>query len=88
MYWQDLYQRLQISEIQYFLLNGQPPVVLQLLVVNSIFMIFIIMRRMRTEKNKTVGIGMTLQWILLFTNLVVVCQQNVTPYLHSLNRYF
>jgi hypothetical protein len=85
MFWQDLYYRLHLSEIQYFLLSGQPSIIVQLMVINAIFMIVLILRRARTQR-KSSHLTTTLQWIFLFANLGIICQSNISPYLPGLQR--
>ncbi len=87
MFWRDLFERLHISEIQYFLLDGQPPIVFQLLALNSIFMIYFIIRRMR-QRGPQRSMNMTLQWVLIAINLGVLCQSNLAPYFHHIPRVF
>jgi hypothetical protein len=88
MFWQDLYYRLHISEIQYFLLHGRPPVLYQIMAINSIFMMLFIVRRARKKEGPNRHISMSLQWILVFTNLGVLFQSNILPYLPGLQRLY
>jgi hypothetical protein len=83
MYWKDIYDTLQLSEVQSFMLSGQPPMIFQLLAINSIFMLLFIIRRMRNRGPKR-HLFTTLQWILMFVNLGVLCQSNLSPYLQRI----
>lgn len=87
MFWQDLSERLHLSEIQYMLMDGHPPLAFKLIGINSIFIILFLVRRMRKQGlNKQF---MTpLHWTLVFANLILLCQNNLAPYLSGLNRFF
>jgi len=87
MYWQDLYQRLQISEVQYVLMDGHPPLALKLMAINTFFLFLFLIRRMKKTGPKQ-QIVTTLHWVLIFANLILLCQSNLAPYMSGLNRFF
>ncbi len=87
MFWQDLSERLHLSEIQYILLDGHPSLALKLMGINTFFIIVFMLRRMRNA-----GPGKQfmspLHWTLIFANLFLLCQNNLAPYMAGLNRFF
>jgi hypothetical protein len=73
------------NEFYLILSSGDPPLALQLLVVNTIFFIYFIVRRMRGAPEMRQEAAITVQAMLIFANLAVLFDDELFG---NLNRYF
>jgi hypothetical protein len=73
------------NEFYRILSAGDPPLVLQLLAVNSIFLIFCVVRRMSGSAVMRPEVANMIQSLLLFANAAVLFQEQIfrafAPYL-------
>jgi hypothetical protein len=73
----ELFREARWDELYAFFAAGNPPLVLQLLVLNTIvFMVFMLrrMRGVRTLRSETASM---VQSLLLFTNMLVIFEKNI-----------
>ncbi|MGB9140757.1 MAG: hypothetical protein WCB71_00990 [Aestuariivirga sp.] len=81
----ELFREARWDELYAFFAAGNPPLVLQLLVLNTIvFMVFMLrrMRGVRTLRSETASM---VQSLLLFTNMLVIFEKNIRE---SIGWYF
>lgn len=81
----ELFKEARWDELYAFFAMGNPPLVLQLLVLNTIvFMVFMLrrMRGVRTLRSETASM---VQSLLLFTNMLVIFEKNIRE---SIGWYF
>jgi hypothetical protein len=76
----DFLLSLNLPEIQRFLTSGHPPVLFQVLAVNTIIMMMIIFKRSRGKGSMRRHVTYVLQWILILGNLAVFCEEQWMPY--------
>ena len=76
----DLFFQAQWDELYAFFAEGQPPLAIQLLVVNTIFFVVFIMRRARGARSLRAQTATTVQGLLIFANAVVLFQDYVWQY--------
>ena len=77
----ELFLLAQWDEIYAFFAKGDPPLAIQLLIVNTIFLIVMMIRRMRGAaplRNDTFQI---VQGLLIFANAAIVFQDQIKGYL-------
>ena len=77
----DYFEAIKLDDIRIFLWTGHPPIIIQLVAFNTILMVIIILRRARSTGGGRRPITSLLQWMLIATNLAVLCQQQWMPYL-------
>ncbi len=65
------------------LTKGNPPLIMQLLAINSVIFIFLIIRRMRGRSAVKNGVGQMIQALLIGANLVILTQDQFMPFYHS-----
>jgi hypothetical protein len=70
----DLFYEVRWHEIYAFFAEGEPPLALQLLVVNTIFFMVFIQRRMRGARSLRSETAMVVQGLLLFANAAILFQ--------------
>jgi hypothetical protein len=80
----DLFYQARWHELYAFFANGQPPLALQLLVVNTLFFVVFIMRRARGARSLRAQTATTVQGLLIFANTVVLFQDYLWHYKHLL----
>jgi hypothetical protein len=76
--WQDIYA---------FFISGEPPLVIKLLIINTIFMVILIMRKSRGG-NQSSRTSNTMQALLIIANGFVMFQSQLLPsgsFLNNLN---
>ncbi|MFN0193606.1 MAG: hypothetical protein ACKVP5_16810 [Aestuariivirga sp.] len=68
VYWNEFYRILSA---------GDPPLALQLLVVNTIFFIYFVVRRMRGATSMRREVATTVQGLMLFANVAVLFEDQL-----------
>ena len=76
----DFLLSLNLTDIRIFLTSGHPPVLFQVLAINTIIMMMIIFRRGHGKGSMRRHVSYVLQWILILGNLAVFCQEQWMPY--------
>lgn len=61
-----------------FLTRGQPPLAFQLLIINTIFFILFIIRRMRNERALHRSAAIQVQSLLIVSNALILFQEQIT----------
>jgi hypothetical protein len=61
--------------------SGNPPLGLQFLAVNSVFLILVILRRLRRQKTWRSGASHAMQISLITVNFLVLLQESLKPLL-------
>ena len=79
----ELFQRTNWLSWTDLLLKGNPPLILQLLAINSVIFIFLIIRRARDRKTVKRGASEAVQAVLILANLVILTQDQFLPYYNS-----
>ena len=69
----------QFYDLQAILLRGDPPLLTQLMVVNTIFLIVYILRRIRGVRPLRTQTATTIQVMLLFANATIVILGDTLP---------
>ncbi len=77
---EDFLLHLRLDDIQYLLKSGNPPIILQLLCINTLLMIVMIFRRMRTKTTVRRHSTYVMQWFLLAACFAVVSEQQWLPH--------
>ena len=60
------------NEYRNFLASGDPPVILRLVFLNTVFLMIFVVRRARGASNLRPQTGIALQILLLFANFAIV----------------
>ena len=72
----------QFNEIYRFFAAGEPPLAVQLLIVNTIFLIFMIIRRMRGAPALRPDTYAIVQAVLIFANAAIIFRPEIEDYLN------
>jgi hypothetical protein len=75
----ELFQRTNWQIWYDFLSKGNPPLILQLLAINSVIFIFLIIRRSRGQSTLKRGVGATVQGLLILANIAILTQAQLMP---------
>lgn len=67
----------QWAEFKAFFMAGDPPLIMQLLILNTVFFIYIVVRRVRARPMRGANAINTAQFFLLGTNLLLIFQSNL-----------
>ena len=73
----DMFLRAPWGELHTFFAKGEPPLAFQFLILNTIFFIFFISRRMRGLKTMRTETASTIQSLLIFTNGLILFQDYI-----------
>ena len=68
--WQDIYL---------LLASGSPPVVVRLLVINTLFLLYFIFRKLRNRSSRPYTTSLILQSLLIGANFMLMFQHQLTP---------
>ena len=79
----ELLNRIQWIEVSAFLTTGQPSLLMQLVAVNALFMIAIIVIRMRRSPNAKRRPHYYIQEALLLFNLVILSEDQFAPFYYQ-----
>ena len=80
----DLFSSVQWTDVYSLLTSGQPPLILQLLAVNTVFFILTIIKAIRSGPVKKRRSNYHVQEILIVANVLVLYQDQILPYLHMI----
>lgn len=76
----DLFERTNWDSAYFFLTSGSPSLMIQLLAINTIFLILFILRRMTGVYNKKAHTSYVVQALLIIGNAAVLMQNDLMPY--------
>ena len=76
----DLAERVRWQDIYDLLSSGYPPLILQLLAINMIFLILFILRRIWGRQSSE-NTSHTIQFLLILANCLIVYEQKWLPLL-------
>jgi hypothetical protein len=71
----DLFQSAHWSEISDFLTSGDPPLITQLLVLNTLVFLLWILRRVRGAPAMDPNVAISVQALLLFSNALILFEK-------------
>jgi hypothetical protein len=72
------------DELAAFFSKGNPPLIVQLLFLNTIIFVWLIVRRMRGASSLRPETASTIQSILLAANMFAIFQEDIRRSLHQL----
>lgn len=75
----ELFQQARWQDLYNFFTAGEPPMVLRILALNTIFLIIFIIRKARTTNSKHSSNPQIVQALLLFSNCAVMFQPQYYP---------
>ena len=81
----DLVYRTPWEQLYGYFASGNPPLIIQILILNAIFFVWFAVRRMRKSKPMRKETASNIQSILLAINMVAVFQDSIR---HILQRVF
>jgi hypothetical protein len=61
----DMIQRTRWSDFHSFFMAGDPPIILRLLLLNTIFMVYVIIKRVRAKRKIDATSSLVVQGILI-----------------------
>ena len=76
----EFIESLRLGDVQHFLWTGHPPIIIQLIAINTILIVIMILRRARNSHAARQPATVFLSWILIATNLAIFCQETWVPY--------
>lgn len=76
----ELFERTNWDSAYFFLTSGSPSLMIQLLAINTIFLILFILRRMTGVYNRKAHTSYIVQALLIIGNAAVLMQSELTPY--------
>lgn len=76
----DFLLHLRLDDVRNLLNSGHPPIIIQLLCVNTLLMIIFMYRRMRKRGAIAKHSSNIVQWLLIFASFAVVCEEQWLPY--------
>jgi hypothetical protein len=79
----DLVRRTPWQQLFDYFARGNPPIIIQILILNGIFFIWFASRRMRNAKPLRKETASTIQSLLLAINMVAVFQDNIRHIIHG-----
>ncbi|MGQ0485691.1 MAG: hypothetical protein ACT4SY_10105 [Hyphomicrobiales bacterium] len=80
----DLFYQARWGELYAFFAEGEPPLALELLIVNTMFFVVFIMRRARGARTVRSETAVAMQGFLIFANTVVLFQDYLWQYKNRL----
>jgi len=78
----DLVQRTPWDQLFGYFARGNPPIIVQILILNGIFFMWFASRRMRKAKPLRKETAQNIQSILLAVNMAAVFQDSIRQILH------
>lgn len=81
----DLFRDARWDELYAFFMRGYPPLMAQLMALNTIVFMLFIARRMRGAQTLRAEAAATVQTVLLFANMLALFQENIR---NGLQRFF
>jgi fumarate reductase subunit C len=76
----DILQRAHWADFYNFFMSGQPPIILRLLLLNTIFMVYVIIKRIRAKRKIDATSSLVVQGLLIVANFAVMLEADL---LHS-----
>jgi hypothetical protein len=73
----DLFWQADWEELYTFFAQGSPPLVIQILIINTIFFMLWIVRRMRGAPALRRGTSITIQVLLIFANAAIMFRNSL-----------
>ena len=80
---QDIIASLNLADVRHFLLSGDPPIIAQLLALNTVLMVLFLIRRIRGRSADKMHVTYAMQWILLVGIVGVILEDKWMPYVDS-----
>ena len=80
---QDFITSMNLADVRHFLLSGEPPIILQLLALNTIVMVVFLIRRIRSNGHQRLHVSYAMQWILIVGVVGVILEDKWMPYVDS-----
>ena len=80
----DLIRSARWGELYLFFTSGHPPLVLRLLIINTIFLVFFIIRQSSAKQPLRPVTAYAVQTLLIFANVAVIFQDQWLPLKFSL----
>lgn len=77
----ELFNRARWDQAATFLESGDPPMIFRLLAINTIFLIFYIIRRAGSNAKLKQGVVMQVQAILIIANFLILFQRDIQRFL-------
>jgi uncharacterized protein (DUF983 family) len=74
----ELFTRTRWDQAQDFLMSGDPPMYLRLLVLNAIFVALFLVRRIRGSKPLQHNALLAVQCMLVIANVLIMLQTDIT----------
>jgi hypothetical protein len=81
----DLFWRAQWGELYAFFSRGTPPLMTQLLAINTIFFILFILKRIWGRPSKRAQSSHMVQIILILANMALIYEDQLSPLFHRLH---
>jgi hypothetical protein len=73
----DLIHRTNWDNLYFYFAKGNPPIIFQLLALNTIFFMVFAIRRMRGAPNLRASTASNIQSMLLAANIVIVLRESI-----------
>ncbi len=77
----ELFHRARWDQAYDFLAAGDPPMVLKLLAINTVFVMFYIVRRARVTSKMRPETMIQVQVFLILANVLILFQRDITQFL-------
>jgi hypothetical protein len=73
----ELFQRARWDQAYDFLASGDPPMIFRLLAINTIFLVFYIIRRARVSTQMRPETMIQVQVLLILANILILFQRDI-----------
>lgn len=80
----ELFQRARWDQAFDYLASGDPPMIFKLLAINTIFVVFYIIRKAKTSDRLRQSTVIQVQGLLILANLMILFQRDI---MHLLDRF-
>ena len=77
----QLFHRARWDQAYDFLASGDPPMIFRLLAINTIFLVFYIIRRTRVSTSMRRETMIQVQVLLILANILILFQRDITQFL-------
>lgn len=77
----ELFRRAQWSQAYDFLSTGDPPMVFKLLAINTIFVVFYVIRKVKTQSSLRESTVLQVQGLLIAANCMILFQHDIQNFL-------
>lgn len=77
----SLFSRARWDQAYDFLAAGDPPMIFRLLAINTVFVIFYIVRRARANRPMKESVVLQVQALLLLSNFLILFQRDIQRFL-------